>query len=207
MLHRSWGQRSSRPRAISLGSDRQIGGSTLSVITRTAAIAALLLASACSGQPEVLEPDPTSTTSSRSTTPPAKPDAAAEDSPSGAATFVLFWVETAHYASITGEIDVLEEISTDDCVSCSALISNLSETYARGGSFSGGARSLDDVSVEESDETRDLLVHTVSNIAKSTHRRSSSASAEPIPAESSRVSYRVTRIGSEWRMKEFALDE
>lgn len=92
----------------------------MSVITRTAAIAALLLASACSGQPEVLEPDPTATSSTPGPkSPPPLPPAAEEFSPSGAATYVQYWVDTFNFAAMTGDATQLKSISTS-CDPCAA---------------------------------------------------------------------------------------
>lgn len=182
----------------------------MTVFARIAAVAALLLAAACSGGPEVLEPDPTSTSSNsprNGAVLPKKPALADEDSDSGAATFALYWVRMAHYASLTGDVEELKRVSTSDCVSCSKLIETFETTYARGGSYKGGERSFSDVSVETSPTTSDLLVRTTSEIAESTFTRDSESEPEKVAAESVPVSYRVSRIDGTWKMKEFAVDE
>ncbi|WP_235499933.1 DUF6318 family protein [Aeromicrobium sp. Leaf289] len=149
MSHRSWGQRSSRPRAISLGSDRQIGGSTLSVITRTAAIAALLLASACSGQPEVLEPDPRATAApSSSSSPPPISGQASEATPEGAVAFANSWVASLNYAMETGDTTQLSDMSSDGCGGCDSYIGKVDGIYGAGGRLTGGGWSASDFEVE-----------------------------------------------------------
>lgn len=99
--------------AIFVGSDR---GITLTVFTRAAAIAALLLAAACGGEPEVLEPDPSRATATPSAA-PSVPAQSSEDTDEGAASFAYHWVELFNYASISGDTKSLEEFSSG-CRAC-----------------------------------------------------------------------------------------
>ena len=180
----------------------------MTVFTRAAAIAALLLAAACGGEPEVLEPDSTTATSRASAMPPPPlPAAAKEDSESGAATFVLFWVNTSHYASISGDWESLARISSADCISCSNLLSVYKDAAARGGAFTGGEQTLADVTAERSPDGNVVLVRAESTIASGTFKESRTATPRPVAEEITRVTYRVERDGEEWKMAEFAVDE
>ena len=68
------------------------------------AIAALLLLASCSDDPEPIEPK---TSASRTPTEPVLPDSAREDTPSGAANFVDYWVATFNYGAQTGNVELM----------------------------------------------------------------------------------------------------
>ena len=68
------------------------------------AIAALVLLSSCTDEPEPIEPKDTASPS-QAPTEPAMPDSAKEDTPSGAANFVDYWVSTFNYGAQTGDVD------------------------------------------------------------------------------------------------------
>ena len=78
------------------------------------AIAALLLLSSCTDEPEPIEP--TASTRARPTA-PSMPKEANADDPSGAATFVGYWVSTFNYAAQTGEVKPMLE-HAQDCKPC-----------------------------------------------------------------------------------------
>ncbi|TXL63214.1 DUF6318 family protein [Aeromicrobium terrae] len=67
----------------------------------TLAIAGLLLFSGCSSDPRPIEPPRKSATPTLA--PPDLPNEAKKDTPSGAATFVGFWVSAFNYAAKTGD--------------------------------------------------------------------------------------------------------
>lgn len=135
------------------------------------------------------------------------PTEAQANSESGAATFVLFWVNTSHYASISGDYEALARISDPECVSCSKLIDVYRETWENGGSFSGGEQTLSDVTAERSADGRAVLVRAESTIAPGTYAETRSAAPQPVAREVTRVSYRVERLDGAWTMTEFALDD
>lgn len=179
----------------------------MSVITRIAAIAALLLASACSGQPEVLEPDPTaSTTPTSSLGPPTMPDEAREDSESGAATFAYYWVSVSDFASLTGNVEELSRISAESCGACSEYIELYEETYRKGGKFTGGQQDFGEVTTERVSD-REVVVRAKVTLAKGTYQDSRESAAKDVAGSTTKVAYRVARVGSTWLMKEFAVDE
>lgn len=101
----------------------------MSVITRTAAIAALLLASACSGQPEVLEPDPTAETTVPSVAAPPLPEQANESTDEGAAAAAYHWVELFNHASTTGDVRPLRRYSRG-CETCLEYTKKIAELPA-----------------------------------------------------------------------------
>lgn len=80
------------------------------------AIASLLLLTSCTGEPTPIEPKP-SATAKPSVTPPAMPKTANEDTPSGAATFVGYWVSTFNYAAQTGDAGPMKKLSKE-CKPC-----------------------------------------------------------------------------------------
>lgn len=196
---------SGRRFAIFDESDR---GITLTVFTRAAAIAALLFAAACGGEPEVLEPDPTSDrTTSSDVVAPEKPAAADEDSESGAATFALYWTDVSDYASLTGDTDELEDISASDCAGCSEYIEYYRELYGAGGRLTGGLQTLSDVTTRPSDDGKVVLVRATVSLAPGTVRETAGAREAETQAERNRVVFRVSRDRDAWVMAELALDE
>jgi hypothetical protein len=191
--------------AIFEGSDR---GITMSVVTRVAAIAALLFAAACSGEPEVLEPDAGATSPSSSDTvlqAPEQPASARENSPSGAATFTSYWLSVSDYASLTGDTAELERISSPACGACAEFIELFRDTYSNGGSFTGGQQELTDVTTEEV-SPRETVVRAEVDLSEGTYKASRSETAQPVASSKTRVSYRLERRGDSWLMKEFATD-
>lgn len=68
------------------------------------AIATLVLISSCTDDPEPIEPK-TTATPSQAPTEPVMPDTAKEDTPSGAANFVDYWVSTFNYGAQTGNVE------------------------------------------------------------------------------------------------------
>jgi len=80
------------------------------------AVAALLLVGSCTDDPEPIEPKK-SATPSPAATEPAMPDSAREDTPSGAANFVDYWVSTFNYGAKTGDVEpMLKDAS--ECKPC-----------------------------------------------------------------------------------------
>jgi hypothetical protein len=67
------------------------------------AVATLVLVSSCTDPPQPIEPKD-SASPSQAPTEPAMPDSAKEDTPSGAANFVNYWVSTFNYGAQTGKV-------------------------------------------------------------------------------------------------------
>jgi len=117
-----------------------------------------LLLGACTDDPAPKEPTGTaSATASRpapTATLPAMPDQAKEDTNSGAAAFVHYWVDVLNYAVATGDIDELSRISSPDCEGCQEYISAIREMYDRGGYHVGGEWSVENVEVATTPDSR-----------------------------------------------------
>jgi hypothetical protein len=79
------------------------------------AVAALMMLASCSDDPEPIEPTASPTTPALSE--PSMPAKAKADTPSGAATFVGFWVSTFNYAAQTGDADPMRQ-NARDCKPC-----------------------------------------------------------------------------------------
>lgn len=105
--------------------------------------AALVLLAGCQGDPDVLEPDPT-TSPTPTATPPEMPDQATEDSEEGAAAFVAHWIDVYNYALESGNTDELQALSSKDCEGCINYIRLFGSTYESGGYFRGGRWKVED---------------------------------------------------------------
>jgi hypothetical protein len=80
-------------------------------------LAVLLTLGACSSDPEPKEPKRTATSATPTATPPTMPAQAKEDTPSGAATFVNYFVGTFNYAARTGNATPMTNASPN-CEPC-----------------------------------------------------------------------------------------
>jgi hypothetical protein len=93
------------------------------------ALAALLLVGSCTDDPQPIEPKK-SATPSLATTEPAMPDSAREDTPSGAANFVDYWVSTFNYGAQTGDVEpMLKDAS--ECKPCKGYASDFRSLPAK----------------------------------------------------------------------------
>ena len=78
----------------------------------------LLTLGACSSDPEPKEPKRTATSATPTASPPTMPAPAKEDTPSGAATFVNYFVATFNYAARTGDTTPMTR-AAPNCKPCS----------------------------------------------------------------------------------------
>lgn len=63
---------------------------------------------------------------------PEVPDALYEPTEEGAEALIQYWFEARHYARITGDVEILEEVSLPDCELCEAEIDTIDEIYPAG---------------------------------------------------------------------------
>lgn len=117
--------------------------------------AALVLVAGCQGDPDVLEPDPT-TSPTPTATPPEMPDQATEDSEEGAAAFVAHWIDVYNYAARTGDGERLRSISPD-CDACDSYADALEANAAEGAAPGGDVWELRDLQVDTSTGRYDVL--------------------------------------------------
>jgi len=80
-------------------------------------LAVLLTLGACSSDPEPKEPKRTATSATPTASPPTMPAQAKEDTPSGAANFVNYFVATFNYAARTGDAAPMMD-SAPSCEPC-----------------------------------------------------------------------------------------
>lgn len=85
--------------------------------TLALAISALLLASACTGEPEPIEPT-ASPSASSTVSPPALPDDSRQETPEAAIAYVKHWIEVFSFAVNTGAIDEFEALNDPKCEGC-----------------------------------------------------------------------------------------
>lgn len=112
-----------------------------------AAVACVAFLSACGGTPDAspaptAEPSrPAATSPSPSSPTPVAPTAPPESQRGGARgaeAFVRHYVNVLNYAGLTGDTRTLSNLSTRDCVRCTALIDGINDIYSDGGKIVGG---------------------------------------------------------------------
>ena len=110
--------------------------------TALATTAAACLLTACGGGgnptpaplPKTSTPSPTAPASP---TPPVMPAAAREKTKAGAVAFMRHYVAVLNYASVSGDLATLRQLSLNSCVKCAALTDGIEKVYAAGGNIQG----------------------------------------------------------------------
>lgn len=113
------------------------------MLRKSLAVMALVLLTACGGDPEPREPAPSPTV-----TPPEMPAQANEESDEGAAAFMNHFVRTLNYASATGQVAELERLSAEECITCQNYITLYADTYRKGGYFRDSPWDLSEIDIE-----------------------------------------------------------
>lgn len=78
---------------------------------------------------------------------PERPAAMDDDGEDGAIAAAEYFIELYNYVQSTGEVSALEEISSDQCRSCSNLTERIKEIYSSGGYAVGGEVSMSELTV------------------------------------------------------------
>jgi hypothetical protein len=171
-------------------------------------VVGLGLAGCRSGQPEPIEPTAGATHApsavpTSSLTPPPLPKVAMRNDETGAANFVLYWVKVSNYAAQTGDTDLLREISAPDCEGCNRYIKLYEKTYAAGGYFKGGDRTLEHVGAT----TDGNLVYISAELlaAGGQFKMSSKAEEQLSQRESTDVTFVAVHRNSTWSMRDIGL--
>jgi hypothetical protein len=165
------------------------------------AVAALMLLASCSDDPEPIEP--TATASEQPTSAPAMPDAAREDTPSGAATFVSYWVEVSNFASQTGDTEELTRISDKNCKGCETYIDLYEKTYAAGGYFRGSEWRLSEVQVEPRGNEHLVFAHVDAPVG--TFKTAKNSEVQRGNEENSDLVFGVSYVDDSWRLTQLGL--
>ena len=166
------------------------------------AIAAVLLLASCSDDPEPIEPT-ASASEQPATSAPAMPDAARRDTPSGAATFVSYWVEVSNFASQTGDTEELTRISDETCEGCETYIDLYEKTYAAGGYFRGSEWRLSEVEVEPGDNEHLVSAHVDAPVG--TFKKTRNSEVQRGNQEDSDLVFGVSYTNDSWRMTQLGL--
>lgn len=182
------------------------------VLTCTAFVVVGLI-SACSRTPEPIEPTGKASTAtdassaprpSSTLTPPTLPKLAERNDATGAANFVLYWVKVSNYAALTGDTQLLREISAPDCSGCNRYIELYEKTYESGGYIRGAGEHISNVATETGqDET---YVRAQVDSPKGLFKPSKSAAAKMTPRETLTVVFASRRSGESWAMTQVGLD-
>ena len=164
-------------------------------------IAALVLLTGCTDDPEPIEPPASPRVSA---TQPAMPSKARENTASGAATFVSYWVEVSNYASQTGNTRELTRISDEECEGCRSYIDLYEETYAAGGYFKGSEWRLSNVEVQPGASEHLVFAHV--NAPVGTFKTTGDSRVERGNQEDSDLVFGVSFSASEWRVTQLGLE-
>ncbi len=90
--------------------------------------------------------------------PPTLPAVAHGSGTKAAKAFVRYYIETINYSAATGDVRPLRPIGTANCVSCHAIIRNITTIYAAGGSIeSSGWRLNSMASVPQQPHRRPIF--------------------------------------------------
>jgi hypothetical protein len=109
----------------------------------------LLLVGSCS-DPEPKEPKSSPTSPTPTATAPTMPAQATENTPEGAAAFVKHYIDVFNYASNTGDVEELRDLS-DDCEACEKYAAKFHSIYARGDKISAHLWTLTSADLEQDD--------------------------------------------------------
>jgi hypothetical protein len=130
------------------------------MLVRAAAAAAVVLALAVigvvvfrtvGGDDDSLSPTAPSTTagearssqsSQSSSAVPTLSEDGGQRSPEGAAAFATYWFQLLDYATRTGDVSKLEELSSPACADCRRVATTIKRGYAGGGKLQGGSYTV-----------------------------------------------------------------
>jgi len=171
-------------------------------------IALVFALAACSSAPQPREPTATTTPApapSSTATAPAMPAQATEDSPEGAAAFVVYWVAAFNYAQSTGITAGLEALSASECTGCQSYIRLFGNAYSNGGYIEGNSWTAGRLKIDYG--VPETYLTTTVSISGGTSRQSADASPmEDSPTEV-KLSFAIQRKQSEWHITQLALGE
>ena len=170
--------------------------------------AALLVASGCTSD-EAPEPAPLPTesaspsdTGSPSPTAPTLPAEAEGTSPAAAKAFARHYVKVVNFASATGKIAELDDLSKTSCRSCTALIERIESVYAAGGSFEGDGWMVRSVR-HQPFQPRNAPVLSVSiRISPQVMIEESGAAPVSFPGGRDQLTLRLTWKGNDWKVRD-----
>lgn len=173
------------------------------MLRKSFAVMALVLLSACSGDPEPREPAP-SPSASPTATPPDMPDLANEESDEGAAAFVAHYVDVFNFAATTGDVTRLRELSSSACEGCSAYIDLYRETYEAGGFFRNSDWSIRDIAVEKLDNQYFAYVRVTAPTGD--YRTTSQGEIKRGNSEDTNLVFVASKATGDWQLMQLGLE-
>ncbi|MGW9549527.1 DUF6318 family protein [Citricoccus zhacaiensis] len=124
--------------------------SATSVSSESASSDASSSASPSSSASEAYEPA-TETSPAKNVPVPEMPDAAKEPTDDGLEATLEYWWDSSYYLTVTGDPDPVDNVSSEECVTCQAQVDNWLGVYGDGGWSTGYEVDLDQVVVDGSD--------------------------------------------------------
>lgn len=120
----------------------------------------LVLLAGCSGdddpEPKISPTDSSSVASTPTPSPtpsgpvePTMPAEAEGEDAAAAEAFVRFYWEMVNYAQATGNVTGLSAVAATSCAACASGLDGIVDTYAAGGSISGGRVSVENARARE----------------------------------------------------------
>ena len=131
---------------------------------------------------------------------PALPAAAKAPGTEGAGAFGRYYIRLLNYASQTGDIEGLRS-AANHCDGCRMYEQLFSETYSRGGSFTGNLWSPYAVTVTSAD--REYVVLALVKAARGRYKPHADAQARPLKADRYSLRFAVERTGGAWSITSF----
>ncbi|MFT4188597.1 MAG: DUF6318 family protein [Aeromicrobium sp.] len=163
-------------------------------------LAALLMLSGCSKEPEPIEPDPTPTPVE-----PVLPEAAKENTEDGALAFLEHYLAVMDYASSTGDITQLTELSHPECTGCKTYVDLFTERRRNGGWVDGGGQSTSDVSVQTING--EVLITANIHHAEGTYQESKSEEPGSFKPSTVQVTHGLFWTDDRWYLTQMFLGE
>lgn len=160
----------------------------------------LVLVGGCSSDPEPKEPKPSA---KPTITAPTMPAQAKENTPEGASAFVGYYVKALNYASNTGDVADLVQLSSDSCAGCASYIDLYRAVYKDGGFFKDSDWKLGDLDVTMG-EGQAVVFGTVTS-PPGTYAKDSHSSPKPGESENSDLTFIVKRSGAGWTLETLEL--
>jgi hypothetical protein len=117
------------------------------------------------------------------------PKMAERNDATGAANFVLYWVKVSNYAALTGDTQLLRDISAPNCSGCNRYIELYEKTYEAGGYFKGSNWHLGAPQVEHAGGRFQVFSHVTAPAG--TYKSSRGKPAQKAARENSNMVFEV----------------
>lgn len=178
------------------------------VVATVTAVAAIGASSACSGDNPTpstapsASPSPTSATATAADGDrPTRNSVTSQDSRTGAAAFVEYYVATLNYATRTGDTDAARVLASPACRSCDRILKSIDGVYERQGEVQGGEWSPTPISAVRTGSG--WVVDIEITFEPQTIVRTKGAKAEEYDGGNGTASFTVNRVDSDWLIEQW----